>query len=220
MPVDLTAPYWEREFGNLEPEGQVVLFLGKGEPPPILKVLPSARGEEDLVSLVREIVQIQAVRDPAEQYRRWLHYLTSASSDEAGRVALRSLARSGADWNQLVPALRTLFEEPRVSGNLCSFAFGFVAFRIANEEWGKQADAAAEFLCGVFSRERDSEALLDYMQSFKLVLAYATEEPLQSSRQPLRERVLGCLHRRASQGPWDPELDEEYKQIRADYGTP
>jgi hypothetical protein len=172
------------------------------------------------VGLVRDIVQIQLVRDPAQQRQGWLSYLTSARSDEGRRAALRSLVGGGAGWSQMAPALKTLFEEAGVSQNSRGFAFGFVAFHVVRGTWGEQAKAAVDFLCQVFLGERDADVALEYLQSFKLVLGYTIEEPLQKSREPLRKHILQCLERWASAGLRNAELEEEYEEIRADYGAP
>lgn len=220
LPLDPATPVWEREYGEFSPQGQAVLFLGAGDPHPIIKVLPSGSGEQDLVGLVRDIVRIQLIQDPAQQRHGWLSYLTSVRSDEGRRAALRSLVGGGVGWSQMAPALKTLFEEPGVSQNSRGFAFGFVAFHVVGGTWGEQAEAAVDLLCQVFSGERDADVALEYLQSFKLMLDYTIEEPLQMSREPLRKHILQCLEKWASTGLRNAELEEEYEEIRANYGAP
>jgi hypothetical protein len=219
LPVDPEGPIWERDFGDISPNGQVVVFLNDGDPRRAGKTLPSGNQEQDLVELVRGIVEIQAIRDPTQQRQAWLRSLTGAHSDEARRVALRSLVRAGADWSQMAPALKTLFSEPALSNNIRAFAFGFVAFYIAEEKWPKENSAAIDLLCQAFSTQRESSLEIQYLQSFKLILRYTAEEPLNESRQPLRRRIMETLEQRAAHGVEDPTLREEYKRIRTQYGN-
>ncbi len=219
LPVDPEALVWERDFGDLSPTGQVVLFLSDGDPQQAPKALPSGRGEQDLIELVKGIVEIQAIRDPVQQRQAWLGSLTGAHSDEVRRVALRSLVHVGTSWSQMAPPLKVLLSEPGFSNNIKAFAFGFVAFYVTEGKWLKENSAATDLLCQAFSSQRQSSLEIQYLQSFKLILRYTAEEPLIESRQPLRRSIMKSLELRASLGVEDPTLGEEYKRIRVQYGN-
>jgi hypothetical protein len=216
VPVNPEDPVWERDFGSIAPNGQVVLFLSGVESRQPAKALPST-GEQDLIELVRGTVAIQAISDPIQQRQAWLRFLSSARSDEARRVAMRSLVRTGADWSQMARPLQTLFLEPGVSRNIKTFSFGFVAFYVTEEKWSKESSAAVDLLCQVFSAERESTLEIQYLQSFKLILRYTAEQPRSEMRQSLQRRIMETLERRASTGVEDPTLRQEYQRIRDQY---
>jgi hypothetical protein len=217
VPVDPEAPLWERDFGEISPNGQVVVFLSDGDPRKATKALPSGRQEQDLVDLVRGIVEIQAIRDPMQQRQAWLRSLTTAHSDEARRVAMRSLVRGGASWSELAPSLNTLFSQSGFSNGIKAFAFGFVTFYVVEEKWAKDSHAAIDLLCQTFQAQREPSLEIQYLQSFKQVLGYTAEEPRKESRQPLRKSIMETLERRASLGIENPTLKEEYNRILSQY---
>jgi hypothetical protein len=209
-PFSSTTPIWQTDFGELKPDGQAVLFWSEGSEP---TVVPAGDGQNNLVTLVKDIVRIQALANLAAQRSAWLEYLRSAPSGEGGRVALRSLIRAGAEWKQMEAAVQALPPD----ANLRAFAFALVAFNLVAETWGTDSAQAVDFLCGTFLGERDVEQQLRALQSFKLLLRYTTEEPRRESRRPLRERVLNCLQTWASRGLSDKQLEQEYQQIRSQY---
>jgi len=217
VPKDPELPTWEQGFGDLSPDGRVVIFLGDGYPSQPLTVLPSGSQEQDLIELIQSIVEIQAIHDPMEQRQAWLRFLTRAPSDEARRVALRSLVHAGVDWNEMARSLRTLLSNAGLSGSIKAFAFGLVAFYVTEGKWDRDANATVDLLCRTFSVEMDSRLELEYLQSIKVLLRYTVEEPRVESRQPLQKRILDALEQRAKRGLEDPTLEEEYKRIRAQY---
>lgn len=219
LPVDPEVPVWERDFGEISPNGQVVVFLSGGDPPRASKALPSGSQEQDLIDLVQVIVEIQAIGDPMQQRQTWLRSLTTARSDEARRVALRSAVRGGADWNQMAPSLKKLFSDPTLTSNIKGFAFGLVTFYATEGKWGREIDAAIDLLCQTFASQRESKLEIEYLQSLKLMLRYTAEEPRDESRRPVRKRIMDTVEQRASLGLGDPTLKEEYKRIRAQYGN-
>jgi hypothetical protein len=209
-----TVPIWELAFGELKPSGQAILFIDSGGG---LRALPSGTGDQDLIALVKDVVRIQGIRDPGPQRRSWLEYLTSAPAPEGRRVALRSLVRAGIDWRQMEPALMRFWTEPGTSGDLRAFAFGFVAFQLTVQTWRDAPGEPANFLCRVFSAEKETEQQLRYLQNIKLLLSYTVEEPRQDSRRPVQQSILGCLATWASRGLTDRDLQQEYDRILERY---
>jgi len=218
VPADPEVPLWERDFGEITANGNVVVFLSGGDTRQEPKALPSGIQEQDLIELVKGIVDIQAIHDPIQQRHAWLSFLTSARSDEARRVAMRSLVRGGANWGEMAPSLNSVLSSPGLSGNIKVFAFGLVAFYVTEERWPKESNAAVDLLCHAFLSQKESSLEVQYLQSFKLILRYTAEEPHHKARQPLRKNIMEALERRAALRLEDPTLNEEYKRIRAQYG--
>ena len=209
-----TTPIWETAFGELAPSGRAVLFFGEDAGP---RVLPSGSGDQDLIALVKDIVRIQAIRDPDQQRRSWLQYLAGAPSMEGRHAALRSLVRAGAGWSEMEPALTQLAIAERTPPDLRAFAFGFVAYQVTVQTWGARSKGSLDFLCQMFSAETGTEQQLRYLQSFKLLLSYAVEEPRQESRRLVQQSIMGCLETWASHGLSVRELRQEYNQVRQKY---
>jgi hypothetical protein len=216
IPVPPEGPVWEQEFGEITPTGQVVLFRHGEISSDLVEVLPSGSGEQDLVELVKGIVAIQAIPDPIQRRQAWLRFLTNARSDEARRVALRSLAHAGADWSEISPSLKTLFSDPSLSRDIKIFAFGLVTFYVTEGRWTKDSNQAIELLCEAFAHS-DSKLEIQYLQGFKTILSYTAEEPAVESRKPLRRKIMETLEQRESRGVSDPALKEEYRRIHAQY---
>jgi hypothetical protein len=215
QPTNSAISIWEESFGELSPDGQVVLFFGKEDS--VLKVLPSGSDQQNLVALVGDIVAIQAIPDPARQRQSWAQYLGSAGTEEGREAAMRSLVRAGADWTEMEVAFRALFAQTGLSGDARTFAFSFVAFHVTQGTWGNDVNQAVELLCQTFSTEKNPKQQLRYLQSFKLILVYAVQVPQQKSRQPLKQSVAECLRAWASPGISDPAVAQEYKQIRSQF---
>jgi len=110
VPVEWNQESWEEQYGELVPEDEVVLFF---KPPPI-RVLPSGTDERDLATIVRDFVAIQAL-EPQVRQAAWLAYLERSPSDEGRQAALRSLLRSGIEWDHLGPALDRFPANPATS---------------------------------------------------------------------------------------------------------
>jgi hypothetical protein len=216
-PVPTRNPRWEQDYGELVPDGTVVLFLSGADSQSIQKVLPGGTGEQDLASLVKEIVSIQRLTNPKERIEHWLAYLAAGPLSEGFRVALRSLAQAGAPWQELEPALRKILMQASLSADIRAFAFGFVAFNITQNKWEAHAGAALDLLCSSFSGQADPKLALRNLGNLSLVLYYASEQPVQASRRSLREQTVKCLRSWASLGFADQDLAEEYKRIRQQY---
>ena len=211
---DPQTPLWQRDFGEISPTGQVVLFSDAGH----TVVLPSGNQEQDLIALVKEIATIQAIADSSERGREWLRQITTAHTDEGSRAALRSLAHSGAEWGQLEDSIKTLLSDAGRTSAIKAYAFGFVAYYLVQGKWPKEFDQAVELLCQVYANQRDPRLELQYLQSFKTVLAYAVEEPRQESRQRARKRILQTVEQQAALGAADSTLAEECRRIQAQFG--
>jgi hypothetical protein len=216
-PTPSQNPLWEQDYGELVPDGEVVLFYGEGNSQNILKSVPSGTGGENLSALVKDIVSIQQVPDSKERAQRWLAYLTAARAAEGYRVALRSLVHSAVKWQQLEAAFKKILTQKDLPRDVCPFAFSFIAFHITQNTWAEDSAAAMELLCESFAGQTDPKLQLQNLASFSLILNYSSRQPVQKSRQPLRERTINCLHNWASLGFADPTLAEEYKRMRQQY---
>lgn len=214
LPEDQTAYYWEGVYGELQPDGRAVLFIGGGTQKPILRVVPSG-GEQDLVALVKDIVKIQALKRPEERMLGWLEYLRQPASDEGLRAALRSMVKASIEWAKLAPELERLLTDSRRGGDVRAYAFGIVAFGVVEEKWGGNRRQAVDFLCRIFSAEQDTNQSMQYMQYLKLILNYSNEESLRNARQPLRRQLLDCLKRREAEGNLAAQLENQFRQVWA-----
>jgi hypothetical protein len=219
-PTPSPNPLWEKDYGELQPDGEVVLFFGEANSQNVLKAIPSSAGEQNFLALVKDIVSIQRVTDPKDRIQRWLSYLAASPSPEGYRVALRSLVHAGVKWPQFEPAVRKTLSQQNLPRGLQPFAFYFIAFTISQSAWDDDGAAALELLCTMFARQTDPKLQLQNLAAFALILDFSSRQPLQKSRQPLRERTNKCLHNWASLGFADPTLAEEYKRMRQQYAIP
>lgn len=217
LPQPPQVAAWERELGDLQPGGDVLLFF-QGDPvKPSLTVLPAQAGEAGLAARVREFVAIQADLDPARRNAAWLAYLQSTPHDEGRKAALRALLATPApDWLALHSALQAVLATPPGAG-LRTYATGIVAFGVMQETWGTHQADAVDFLCRQFSTTQNVDAALNQLLTLKLVLNHLSDETAAAARRPLQQRVLLCLKQRAAAGPLPPALAQQYEQLRASH---
>lgn len=215
VPGDNSALHWERAYGELRPNEPAVMFLGGGAQMTVLRVVPSGVGEQDLIGLVKDIVQIQAHRQPEERAQRWSQYLHTSPTDEGRKAALRSLVNAPVAWAKLDPQMERLLTNSQYSSNIRAYVFGIVAFGVVEGKWGDGWERAVALLCRVFSAEREADQAVRYMQHLKLLLAYSNDEAARGARQTLRRQLLDCLRRRAAAGHLEPELEDEFRQVMA-----
>jgi hypothetical protein len=216
-PAPPQNPLWEQDYGELAPDGRVVLFFSGTNSASIHKVLPSGAADQDLAALVKEIVSIQQISDPNQRTQRWLAYLNAGPSAEGYRVTLRSLVRSGTGWQHLESPLRKILTQSGIAPDVRAFTFSIIAFHLTQNGWSENNNAALDLLCTSFSGQKDSKLALQNLGSLSLLLNYANQQPLQDSRRPLREKTVKCLRSWATLGFADPSLAEEYKRIRQQY---
>lgn len=220
LPRDRSQAAWEQAYGELAPDGQVVIFLGDKSPESILKVLPSGAGEQNLIRLVKDIVQIQAVADQPERLKRWLSYVDNSPSDIGRKAALRSFIAEGGQWAQLAPILERLLTNSQLSRDFQAFAFGIVAFNVIQEKWGDARDEVLQFLCRRFSEEREPRLAIQYVYSLGLIFNYCDDENFRRQRRVVRQTLERCLEERrslvAGDSP-DRSLEEQYQALRAKY---
>ncbi|MGC2236671.1 MAG: hypothetical protein WA584_10950 [Pyrinomonadaceae bacterium] len=213
---DEASLYWEDIYGELQPEGQAVLFIDGKNQKLILKIIPSGKDEQDFITLVKDIVRIQALKQPDERIKQWLQYLDTASSDEGRKAALRSLVNAPVEWGKLAPELERLLSNSKNSSNIRVFGFGIAAFGVIEEKWSDNRPAV-DFLCRIFLAENDARMTMQYMQHLKLILRYSDDESFRKVRQPIRRQILDCLRRREATGRLEPQLEEQFKQVWATY---
>jgi hypothetical protein len=212
----LDVPSWERGYGQVQPYGQVVLFLSSDPAKPLLAAVPSGDGERDLASLVRDIVAIQSA--PADaQVDRWLAYIETARTNNGREAALRSLVQMDADWKRTRPALERFLSNPSLNQKSRTFTFGIVVFGLTHEKWAQNQVSVADFLGRQFELARAPGLALQYILSLKLALRYTMEEGSRQAREPIRERMIESLKRSEPALSGSPEVAEQYRQIRAAY---
>jgi len=207
---------WEAEYGDLQPNGEAVLFLSGDPAHPTIKALPSGIGERDLAALVRDIVAIQQLDHPSKE-SAWLAYLETAPVDEGRRAALRSLVQLEADWDHLGPALDRFLANPALSETMPAFAFGIVVFGVTGGRWAESQGSVVAFLCRHFTSEGRPRLELSYVQNLKLMLRYTMAEARRAATEPLRRSIADCLRRREASASASPELAMQYQQIRASF---
>ncbi|MGH9631057.1 MAG: hypothetical protein ACRD7E_22345 [Bryobacteraceae bacterium] len=215
VPKDPSKPHWEDVYGELGSGDRVVLFLGPEPASNVLAVVPSGTGERDFIGLVKDIVALQSIPDQGARVKRWIAYMDGASADEGRKAALRSLVAVPVAWEQMRPALENMLGAPQISPGFRAFVFGIVAFAVMEEKWGAEQQNAAGFLCRLFLAERDARLALQYILHLKLILRYGDSEKHRKAREPVLHQVVDCLRRRETMGGLDPQMQEQYRQIRA-----
>ncbi len=218
IPAERNRERWEEQYGDVSPEGRVVLFLSGDPKSPQIKALPSGTDERDLAAIVRDFVAIQAM-EPQAQEAAWLAYLERSRTDEGRQAALRSLLRAKIDWNHLGPALDRFSANPSLTETIRGYAFGIVVFGLTEGLWTRSGAAIGQYLCRQFATPPadDEDLLLDYLLKFKTLLQYTTEEANKAARAPLRTTVGTCLKSRESSLKGSPDLAEQYREIRDAY---
>jgi len=207
-----SKPAWELAYGDLRPSGTVVLFAA--DDPAAAHAIPSGQADLDLVSLVRDIVAIQA--NPA-QVPAWLDYLNGTQLEPGREAALRSLVRQNVDWKTLRPALEQLLKKTTISDRTRTFTFGIVTFGLTEKKWARDEGSVGEFLGRQLGSARQTRLALQYLLQMKLALKYAMEEATRAAREPLRTQLVTALKANESSLSRAPELAEQYRQIRAAY---
>ena len=139
-----SLPSWELDYGEVQPEGEVVLFFGDDTTTPTA-VVPSEAGELDMISLVRDAVAIQA-HSPEGQVAGWLAYLESARTDSGRKAGLRSLVRANGDWGRMQPAIERMLAKGTLNEPMRAFTFGITAFGLSNNQWAAKQTEVGEFL--------------------------------------------------------------------------
>jgi len=210
------VPSWELAYGDLRQSGQVVLFLGSDPENDVIQAVPSADGELDLASLVRDIVAIQS--NPGNgKLKAWLAYLGTARNDHGREAALRSLVQMNADWKRMRPTLDRFMGNPSLSQHMCGFGFGIVVFGLTNQKWEQDQVSVADFLGRQFEIARTPKLAFQYILSLKMALRYTMEEAARGDREPIRKQIIDGLRRNEPVASRTPEVAEQYRQIRATY---
>ena len=205
---------WEDAYGGLGESDEAVIFLLGDPASPQIKVLPSGAGERALSRLVKDIVTIQKLPD---QIAGWLTLLENPRTEEASRVALRSLVRGRTDWTQLSPAIDRFMSSQGAAPALRTFAFGIVVFGLTNECWSKSRSAVVEFLSRTFESENRPRLLLQHILALRVALSYTMQESRRSSTQQMRARIVQTLRSKEPTVSTWPELAAQYRQIRLEH---
>jgi hypothetical protein len=196
---DPSTPYWEAEYGTLEPGGKAVVFLGAGPDPPVLRVVPSGDGERDFADLVKNVARIQAIADTEQRLRAWADYLTRGATVEGRKAALRGMIQAGVDWPRLRAALAGFLASPRTEGQTRAYVFALLAYQLGRDAFALYAPQVVDFQCEIFLREPAGNVLLQYLSGFSHVLDFASQpERPQPLRDAVTTKVKACLRRRPS----------------------
>ena len=212
---------WERDYGNLAEDGQAVMFLGSGQDPPVLTIVPTGDGERDLAGLVADIIRFRALPKSEDKYQAWTGYLAQSKTDEGKRAALRALCYSTAKWERLEEPIGKLLADREANPPVRAYGFAIVAYYVGKERWDEQTDKAVDSLCEAFSREPNPDLTEQYLASLSVVLDYCHEEGYGEERRPIRDQVRKCLKQRrklAIKGspPVDEAREEDYRETRAE----
>jgi hypothetical protein len=214
LPYPPERESWEGEYGALGESDEAVIFL-LGDPAiPQMKVVPSGAGERALSGLVKEIVTIQKLPDQVEG---WFTLLENPRTEEAARVALRSLVRGRTEWVRLGPPIDRFMSSQSAAPALRTFAFGIVVFGLTNECWTPMRPAVVEFLSRIFASENRPRVLLQHMLALRVVLSYTMQEARWSSAQQMRVGIVQTLRSKEPAVSTWPELAAQYRQIRLEH---
>jgi hypothetical protein len=213
IPRDPSIPEWELQYSELAPDKNAVLFFQGDPAAPTVKVLPSGADTPDLISLVADVVRIQALGKGAQQ-EAWLAYLRNAERVDGVEVASRSLLASEIPWNKLAPSVSQLMRNPSAPAPARAFVFGAVTFWLTQGNWRGDTRLVVDFLCQAFAAERNDDLALEFVLHLKQILRYADMEKFRKERQPIREQVLHCLRGTTAQGPG---VDQQYRDIFSRY---
>lgn len=214
MEDERPRPAWELAYGDLRPSAPAVLFVADDRA--AARAIPSGHGDLDLITLVREIVAIQA-RPSEFQTLAWVDYLNGTQWETGREAALRSLVRQKVDWKTLRPALEQLLKKNTISDQTRRFTFGIVTFGLTGNTWARDEVSIGEFLGRQLGTAQQTRLALQYLLQMKLALKYSMEEAARAARTPLRTQLVTALKANESSLSRAPELAEQYRQIRAAY---
>ena len=212
---------WERDYGNLAEDGQAVVFLGSGQDPPVLTIVPTGEGERDLAGLVADIIRFRALPKSEDKYQAWTGYLAQSKTDEGKKAALRALCYSTAKWERLEEPIGKLLADRKVNPPVRAYGFAIVAYYVGKERWDEQTDKAVDSPCEAFSWEPDPDLTEQYLAGLSVILDYCDEEGYGEERRPIRDQIHKCLKQRkklAIKGspPVDEAREEDYQETRAE----
>ncbi|MCP4249190.1 MAG: hypothetical protein GY778_19270 [bacterium] len=221
LPPPASRVQWEEPYGDLTEDSRVVAFLGPGDPPPVLRVVPTGEGEQDLAGLVADVVRFRKIRSSEEKFKAWTEYLAADQTVQGRRTALRVLSQCGAKWQRLQPHFDKLLSGTKVNSEVRAYAFSIVCYHVTRERWIDEAEDVVEYLCEIFSKESAPDLTLLYLSNLGLIARYSHEARYREEREPLREAVEQCLKGRkklsqAGGPPAHPEDEEFYKDARAE----
>jgi hypothetical protein len=179
---------WAVRLGFLEERDNVVLFL-EPKTHEVILVLPSGKGERDLIAQIRLIVSIGALSpNRRRQAAAWREHLLDANV-ECQKLALRSLLRPPSDWKHLAAALGPAMQ--RGTPRFRKYAFWLLVEAIRKGRW-KNTAGPGEFICTRLATETDSETAEQYRRLFDYLWSFATDETSAERRWPLRQQLEKC----------------------------
>ena len=213
--------FWEPPYGDLTPEGDVVVFLSGHDEQPEIRVITSGPDELDLAGLVRDIVRIESVEERGKRFDTWHVYLRESATDEGRKAALRAMFAIAEEWPKLMPVLAGLLSDTSISVPIRAYASGIVAYHVVRETWGEKGHDAVKFLSTRFSVEKEPDLVIQYLSSLSFIADYCYEEEFRELRRPIRTLIEQTVQSRPSlsapDGPAaDPEDEEYYRETRAE----
>lgn len=214
LPSPRDRDLWEDDYSYFHDGDSIVLF-GRSDHFPT-KVLPSGSGQRDLVSLVRDIIAIEA-GTKGEPGQAWLSYLNNAPTEQGRKSALRVLVQMTIGWKELAAALDRLLSTASLTDDMRAFSFGIVVNGLTQHRWKSDQVSVADFLARRFEAEQNPKLLLRYILFLKVLLNYSMDQAEKEDREPIRKRIINSLKRREATVSMIPELAEQYRQIRAAY---
>ncbi|MHC4063352.1 MAG: hypothetical protein ACYSUQ_07380 [Planctomycetota bacterium] len=221
LPPPDSMLYWEPPYGDLVDGGRAVVFLGEGPEPPVLRVVPTGKGEQGLATLVSDIVRFRALAGSEEKFKAWTGYLASVETDEGKRAALRALCYSGAKWERLQSPIGRLLSDGKVTPPVRGYAFGIVTYYVVKERWDPQTEQAVDSLGETFLREKNADLTVEYLGNLGIILNHCRQARIPEERQAVRDAIVECVKQRKKLalrgGPAaDRESEENFTQIRGE----
>jgi len=215
---DEPALAWEQEYGWIEPNDTIVVFLGEGESGTVLKTIPS---KGDLINLVGHIIRIHGLGSLEKETDAWIEYLGKGPTDGGRKVALRSLMNQSVNWQRLQIAFNQVLKNKNLSREIRMFAFGILVSHIISGRFSDAAIAVVEFLCQVFASEANQELVLTYTGYLGTILRHCEGGDIADQRIDLCRNIFDVLKERKSIGlsgvSAEMELEEYYQEVRNEY---
>ena len=221
LPPPESRIFWELPYGDLTPDGNVVVFLSGDDEQPQLRAVPSGVGEFDLAGLVKDIVRNESEKVPGKRFEMWQAYLEESATVAGRKTALRAMCVLAEEWTKLMPVLAELLSDASMPVSVRAYAFVTVAYHVVKETWGEKGYDVVKFLTSRFSAEKEPDLVLQYLFSLDFIADYCSEEEFRPQRRPILSLIEQTLRSRPSLsapgGPAaDPEDEEYYRETCAD----
>ena len=196
LPQPEDAYPWESVYGEIKPDGKVVVFLFDGSVN--AKVIPTSGGELDLESIARQSVTMQSTDDPAKKFLGVEQFLRKSPAIEGKKAALRMFFGCDVKWDELRRPFEEMLSDTSTPPEIRGYAYGIIAYFIVNERWGDNAVDQVALLCDAYERAKDVKAALNDLYVLRSVLDHCREGERWEERKSMRERLIVSIRK------WQP----------------